>query len=240
MAEKYRDDEKPDVIATDEHSRIEPPPQDQESPNDDSRKRHFDVDRIIERTSQVQAHLKRSIEFGRLSEALGTCDTDFVWGLTQQIMEAVNDHQSGDAIGFVLSVIRDDRPRDHSERMLAAQKAVAHLKFMRVADGLTPTIMLSDPEKAGFLLNAMTKFGRLFAAEMMTLKQYRSGGEQRVTVRHVSVSDNGQAIVGNVSNQRVIEDPQNASPKLTDARQEAMEPIPQQDPIPVRAKRSNE
>jgi hypothetical protein len=33
----------------------------------------------------------------------------------------------------------------------------------------------------------------------VSLKKYRSGGEQKVTVQHVSVSDNAQAIVGNVS-----------------------------------------
>jgi hypothetical protein len=31
------------------------------------------------------------------------------------------------------------------------------------------------------------------------LKRYRSGGEQKVTVQHVSVSEGGQAIVGNVT-----------------------------------------
>jgi hypothetical protein len=31
-----------------------------------------------------------------------------------------------------------------------------------------------------------------------TLKKYRTGGEQKVTVQHVTVSDNAQAIVGNV------------------------------------------
>ena len=32
-----------------------------------------------------------------------------------------------------------------------------------------------------------------------TLKRYRTGGEQKVTVQHVTVSDNAQATVGNVS-----------------------------------------
>jgi hypothetical protein len=34
---------------------------------------------------------------------------------------------------------------------------------------------------------------------MEALKRYRSGGEQKVTVQHVSVSEGGQAIVGNVT-----------------------------------------
>ncbi len=34
--------------------------------------------------------------------------------------------------------------------------------------------------------------------EMDTLKRYRTGGQQKVTVEHVTVNEGGQAIVGNV------------------------------------------
>ena len=34
---------------------------------------------------------------------------------------------------------------------------------------------------------------------MDALKQYRTGGEQRVTVEHVTVNEVGKAIVGNVT-----------------------------------------
>jgi hypothetical protein len=40
---------------------------------------------------------------------------------------------------------------------------------------------------------------RTFAAQMEALKRYRTGGEQKVTVQHVSVAEGGQAIVGNVT-----------------------------------------
>lgn len=43
------------------------------------------------------------------------------------------------------------------------------------------------------------KLARTFAAQMEALRKYRHGGEQKVTVQHVQVSDGGQAIVGNVS-----------------------------------------
>jgi hypothetical protein len=237
MAKKSRETEKAKVNASNEDCRIESSPNDpQWDPNDESRKRHFDVDRIIDKASQ--AHLNYSLEFARISEALGTRDTDFVWGLTLQIIDAVDGYHSGEAIGFVLSVIKNQRPRDHMECMLVAQSAVAHLATMRFADELSPRTA-SDIGERDFALKAMTSFGRIFASHMSALKQYRSGGEQRVTVRHVSVSDGAQAIVGNVNNQRAIEDSPNASPMLTDARQEAMEPVPQRDPVRVRSKRSN-
>jgi hypothetical protein len=35
--------------------------------------------------------------------------------------------------------------------------------------------------------------------QLEALKRYRTGGEQRVTVQHVTVNDGGRAIVGNVA-----------------------------------------
>ena len=46
---------------------------------------------------------------------------------------------------------------------------------------------------------ALNKLARTFAMQVEPLKRYRTGGEQKVTVQHVSVGDGGQAIVGNVT-----------------------------------------
>jgi hypothetical protein len=43
------------------------------------------------------------------------------------------------------------------------------------------------------------KLTRTFAAQVEALKRYRSSGEQRVTVEHVTVNDGGKAIVGAVT-----------------------------------------
>ncbi len=237
MTENKQDRWKAQGNASDETA--SPRDQRQRDLDGESRRRRFDVDRIIDKTSQ--AHLNESIEFELLSEALGTRDTDFVWGITSQIIDAVADHQHGEAIGFILSVIRDQRPRDHFERMLVTSAAVAYLKSMSFSNDVSPDpdTMLNIP-RSEFALKAASSFGRIFATYMSTLKQYRSGGEQRVTVRHVSVSDGAQAIVGNVTNQRVIEDSADAAPMLADARQEAMEPVLKRDPLRVRLKPSDE
>jgi hypothetical protein len=47
--------------------------------------------------------------------------------------------------------------------------------------------------------NAFNKLARTFAAQMSALKDYRSKGEQKMTVQHVHVAEGGQAIVGNVN-----------------------------------------
>ena len=45
---------------------------------------------------------------------------------------------------------------------------------------------------------ALNKLTRTFAMQMDTLKRYRTGGHQKVTVEHVTVQAGGQAIVGAV------------------------------------------
>ena len=96
------------------------------------RERHFDVDRILEEAAERR--LNRSITFERLSEAFGTQDTDFVWGVTQQLIDAGASFNYGEAIGFLLSVIRDIKPRDHVERLLAAQMSSIHLAMMHFTE----------------------------------------------------------------------------------------------------------
>ena len=46
---------------------------------------------------------------------------------------------------------------------------------------------------------AFNKLTRTFATQMEALKRYRTRGEQKVTLQHVSVAEGGQAIVGNVT-----------------------------------------
>ncbi len=56
------------------------------------------------------------------------------------------------------------------------------------------TILQQDSAERAF-----NKLSRTFTTQMEALKRYRTGGEQKVTVQHVSVAEGGQAIVGNVT-----------------------------------------
>ena len=77
--------------------------------------------------------------------------------------------------------------------------------------------------------------------QMETLKRYRTGGEQKVTVQHVSVSEGGQAIVGNVTQPAggtAPEKPVTTTSALTDARQQGMPVIETPAPVlPLRTKK---
>ena len=109
--------------------------------------------------------------------------------------EASDEHPGNDERIFMLSVIRDLAPRDPVERMLAVQMAATHVATIRSARWLAnaENIPQVQAHYTGF-----NKLARTFAAQVEALRKHRTGGEQRVTVQHVNVSDGGQAIVGNV------------------------------------------
>jgi len=109
--------------------------------------------------------------------------------------EASDEHPANDERTFMLSVIRDLAPRDVVERMLAVQMAATHVATIRSARWLanTENIPQVQAHYTGF-----NKLARTFAAQVEALRKHRTGGEQRVTVQHVNVSDGGQAIVSNV------------------------------------------
>jgi hypothetical protein len=96
----------------------------------------------------------------------------------------------------MLSVIQGIGPRDELEAMLAAQMAAVHMATMTFARRLAHVDNIPQQDSAS---NAFNKLTRTFAAQVEALKRYRTGGEQKVTVQHVTVNEGGQAIVGAVS-----------------------------------------
>jgi hypothetical protein len=133
-----------------------------------------------------------------LLEALGTTDPDFLIGLLGQLSNAGSQGRELDPMGinFMLSVIKGIQPRDQVEAMLASQMAAVHMAAMTLARRLEHVEDIRQQDSAE---RAFTKLTRTFAAQMVALKRYRTGGEQKITVQHVTVSDGGQAIVGNVT-----------------------------------------
>ena len=133
-----------------------------------------------------------------LMEALGTTDPDFVNGLLGQLAAVGTHDRAPDeaAINFMLAVIKGVEPKDHVEAMLAAQMAAVHNAAMTFARRLAHVDNIAQQDSAE---RAFNKLARTFVSQVEALKRYRTGGEQRVTVEHVTVNQGGQAIVGNVS-----------------------------------------
>jgi len=133
-----------------------------------------------------------------LMEALGTADYDFFHGLLLQLSNgSLRGGQVDERLlNFMLSVIKGIKPRDQIEIMLAAQMAAIHDAIMTFTRRLAQVETIQQQDSAERALN---KLSRTFAVQMEALTRYRTGGEQKVTVQQVSVSEGGQAIVGNVT-----------------------------------------
>jgi hypothetical protein len=130
-----------------------------------------------------------------LMEAIGTANSDFLHGLLTQLANAGSGDDTQN-LNFMLSVVKGIEPRDQLEAMLGAQMAAVHMASMTFARRLANVEYLQQQDSAERAFNKLT---RTFVSQMEALKRYRTGGEQKVTVQHVSVSEGGQAIVGNVT-----------------------------------------
>jgi hypothetical protein len=137
-----------------------------------------------------------------LMRALGTGEVDFFADLLAQLANAsadgtqVNDQR----LNFMVSVIKGIEPKDQLETMLAAQMAAVHSLTMTFARRLANVDTIPQQDSAECAFN---RLARTFAAQVEALKRYRSNGEQKMTVEHVTVNQGGNAIVGNVTNRGV-------------------------------------
>jgi hypothetical protein len=152
-----------------------------------------------------------------LMDALGTTSIDFVIGLLTQLANVGSSGREIDegGLNFMLSVVRGIQPRDQIEAMLAAQAAAIHLTIMKFTRRLAGVETLEQQDSAERALN---KLARTFTSQIDALKRYRTGGEQKVTVHHVSVNEGGQAIVGHVTHTARGPSP-DSKPEPSDARQ---------------------
>src|SRR5262249_12906930 len=118
-----------------------------------------------------------------LLEALGTTDPDFLYGLLGELVALTSSDGEIDQrqFDFALSIARGIKPQDQTESL-----AAVHIAARR----------LPDRESSQQTFNKST---RTLVAVMESLKRYRSGGQQTVTVQHVHVSEGEQAIVGHVT-----------------------------------------
>jgi hypothetical protein len=185
-------------------------------------------------------HPDAAIGYLLMQNALGTVDDAFMHGLLKQLAGASSGGKEVDeaSLNFMVSVIKGNEPRDQLETMLVAQMAAIHMAAMKFARQLGQVENLPQQDSAQRAFNQLV---RTFVTQMEALKRYRSGGE--VTVHHVSVSEGGQAIVGNVTQNpretasyKAPESP----PALTHSKVPAMEMVgePSRQAIPVERKSS--
>jgi hypothetical protein len=143
------------------------------------------------------AHPRPDIGQALLMEAVGTADLDFWDGLIRQLANAPGRGTLEERdLNFMLAMVKGIEPRDQIEAMLAAQMAAVHNATMTFAGRLNRVENIPQQDSAE---RAFNKLARTFAAQVEALKRYRTGGQQKVTVEHVTVNAGGQAIVGSVA-----------------------------------------
>ena len=95
-------------------------------------------------------------------------------------------------VGFVFEL----KPKGPIEVMLATHMGMVHVAMARAARRLART---NSTELAESYDKAFNRLARTFTIQMEAFRKHRNGGNQKVTVEHVTVNQGGQAIVGNVS-----------------------------------------
>ena len=167
-------------------------------------------------------------------KAFGTTDMDFINGLLKQALVASGGGRDNEErLKFMIAVIKGIKPRDQIEALLASQMAGVHTAAMIMLRNFADAKYVEQRDSAERTLN---KLMRTFTGQMETLKRYRTGGEQTVTVQHVTVREGGQAIVGNVTQGRRVPVPDRAvaSPlAISDAKTAPMPTIENKKQAPV-------
>lgn len=131
-----------------------------------------------------------------LQEALGD-NLDLAKGLLDQVVQISSKGPKPDMerCKSTLARISAVAPQDAVEVMLAIQMAAVHDATMTFSRRLAHVDTIPQQDSAA---RAFNQLSRTFTAQVEALKRYRSSGQQ-VVVKHVTVNDGGQAIVGNVS-----------------------------------------
>lgn len=144
------------------------------------------------------AHEDVSVGKKLMLESLGTSSDAFYTTIIAHLghMLIRDDVLSEKMLNGSLALTRAVQPRDEVETMLAVQMTAVHnavIKFARRAE-MSENVVQSEAAE-----RSLNRLARTFATQMEALKRYRSKGEQRVVVEHVTVNEGGQAIVGDVN-----------------------------------------
>ena len=145
----------------------------------------------------------------KMSEALGTVDSDMQGHLLDQVIQTFKGTVSTDGADYekvataannAMAILSGIHPQDEIEGMLAIQMISAHNLAM---DAMQRAILGGQTfEGKKVNVDYATKMLRTFMIQVEALRKYRTGVPQKMIVGRVNVSEGGQAIVGTV-NQRV-------------------------------------
>jgi len=143
-----------------------------------------------------------------LTQAFGTSDYDSQMIILNQVAHTfgvitssgiIDDQAMVTACTQVVKIMCDIKPQNAIERLLVSQMVGVHAAVMKALQYAMLPVQTSQGVEAN--INRATKLMRTFTSQIETLKRYRTGGQQKMTVEHVHVHSGGQAIVGEVHNE---------------------------------------
>jgi hypothetical protein len=101
------------------------------------------------------------------------------------------------SINGALAIIAGFAPKNEMEAAIALQAACTHMVAMvmmaRIGGGH------GGDRRLPALASAAAKLMRAHCLQVETYRRLRGGGDQKITVQHVTVNEGGQAIVGAVN-----------------------------------------
>jgi hypothetical protein len=172
----------------------------------------------------------------------GCCSGHFTEILFSQVHKTLpNFGGLGNAMIAIVAALKETRPADPLEGMLAGQMIGLHAAAMECLR----RAMLQEQSFEGreMNLNQANKLVRSYAALLETLDKHRGKGQQTVRVEHVTVQAGGQAVVGVVSqrgegsasgnNKRPHTPAALAHEPSSTLRSPDPDPDPEREPVPV-------
>lgn len=100
-----------------------------------------------------------------------------------------------DCAAMALAAEQDIQAENSLEKMLAHQLATSHKSAMEL---MTKGFFEDDLLTKARVMNIAVKMMEVFQKGLLTAQRLKSGGNQNIVVQHVTVSDGGQAVIGNV------------------------------------------
>jgi hypothetical protein len=95
--------------------------------------KRLDVERLTAAAQQYRSNVKFDIQ--PLIEAFGTDDRDFIWCFINSLSAASAGTSLGnDALAFMISVVKNEKPKSQLEAMHISQMAATHLLAMKLAN----------------------------------------------------------------------------------------------------------
>jgi hypothetical protein len=101
-----------------------------------------------------------------------------------------------EVINGLIAAVKEMNPQGPVESMLAVQMVTCHTKIMSLLEQTVDGNLL--PETREQRLKLADRLMRTFSRQLEVLAAYRRKGKQSMVVKHVTVQEGGQAIVGNL------------------------------------------